>query len=246
MKFPSKISNIRQAQDDFFIHISVEASFSQSTDDIPSQVFFSVKKRSTLGALPINAYGKYNKETGRFEATLDVSKDLEAHLNGEYDMFVTAADYRADAAAKWDLGHIKIWFKEGLDEGSNNGVRAEYRPLPTIEFTFPPAQPQISLVLPLLGCGVLVFLFLRFVTAGLFGNRANLSALSFKGLLFLGNLFLILAIFTAFFIEVKLIPTLWLLLFLSPVTFFIAQRALTEADCSIGEFKAGASGAGAG
>ena len=160
-------------------------------------------------------------------------------MNGEYDMFVTAADYRADTPSKWDLGQIKIWFKEGLDEGSNNGVRAEYRPLPTIEFTFPPVQPQISLVLPLLGCGALVFLFLRFVATGIFGNRANLSTLSFKGVLFLANLLLILVIFAAFFVEVKLIPTLWLLLFLSPATFFIAQKALAEADCSIGEFKAG-------
>ena len=47
-------------------------------------------------------------------------------------MSVTAADYRADGSAKWDLGQIKIWFKEGLDEGVNNGVRADYRPLPTI------------------------------------------------------------------------------------------------------------------
>ena len=67
-------------------------------------MFFSVKKRSTPGALAINAYGKYNKETGRFEATLDISKDLESHLNGDYDMIVTAADYRADSASKWDLG----------------------------------------------------------------------------------------------------------------------------------------------
>ena len=89
----------------------------------------------------------------------------------------------------------------------------------------------------MIGCGILAFLFLRFVAGGLFGNRGNLSHLSFKGILFVGNLLLILVIFTAFFIEVKLIPTLWLLLFLSPITFFIAQRALTEADCTIGEFR---------
>lgn len=206
-------------------------------------MFFSVKKRGSPGALAINAYGKYNKESGRFEASLDVSKDLESHLNGDYDLIVTATDYRADAPAKWDLGQIKIWYKEGLDEGTNNGVRSEYRPLPTIEFTFPPATPQMSMILPLVGSGSLVFLFLRFVTAGLFGNRANLSNLSFKGVLFLANLLLILVIFGAFFIEVKLIPTLWLLLFLSPITFFISQRALTEADCTIGDFKAGTSAA---
>jgi hypothetical protein len=237
VKYPSKIQSIRQAQDDFFIHISAEASFAYSLNEIPSQVFFSIKKRATPGALPINAYGRYNKETGRFEASLDVTKDLESHFNGDYDITVTAADYRADSPAKWDLGQIKVWFKEGLDEGSNNGVRADYRPLPTIEFSYPPEQPQISLLRPLVGCGLLVALFLRFVAGGLLGNRGNLSNLSFTGVLFLGNLALILVIFTAFFIEVKLIPTLWLLLFLSPITFFVAQRGLADADCSIGEFR---------
>ena len=237
VKYPNKIQSIRQAQDDFFIHVSAEASFAHSSNEIPSQVFFSIKKRATPGALPINAYGKYNKETGRFESSLDVSKDLESHFNGDYDITVTAADYRADSPAKWDLGQIKIWFKEGLDEGSNNGVSADYRPLPIIEFSYPPEQPQISLLRPLIGCGLLVFLFLRFVAGGLLGNRGNLSNLSFKGILFIGNLALILVIFAAFFIEVKLIPTLWLLLFLSPITFFISQRGLADSDCSIGEFR---------
>ena len=119
-------------------------------------------------------------------------------------------------------GKSRFGSKEGLDEGSNNGVRADYRPLPTIDFSYPPEQPQISLLRPLIGCGLLVALFLRFVAGGLLGNRGNLSNLSFTGVLFLGNLALILVIFTAFFIEVKLIPTLWLLLFLSPITFFVA------------------------
>jgi hypothetical protein len=82
-----------------------------------------------------------------------------------------------------------------------------------------------------------VFLFIRYVAGDLLGNRGNLRNLSFKGILFIGNLALILVIFAAFFIEVKLIPTLWLLLFLSPVAFFISQRGLADADCSIGEFR---------
>jgi hypothetical protein len=81
-----------------------------------------------------------------------------------------------------------------------------------------------------------VFFFLRFI-GSLFANRANLSRLNFSGILFLGNLLLILFIFTAFFIEVKLIPTLWLLLFISPISFFLAQRAFQTADCTIGEFR---------
>lgn len=48
------------------------------------------------------------------------------HLNGEYDLTLHAADYRADKSQTWDLGRIKIWFKEGLDEGTNTGVKPEY------------------------------------------------------------------------------------------------------------------------
>ena len=151
-----------------------------------------------------------------------MSKDLEVHLNGNYEIWVTAGDYRAESTIRWELGQIKIWYKEGHDEGSNNGIKADYLPLPTIEFTAPAAAPQISVILPLIGSAVLVFLFLRFVVSGLMANRANLSRVNFWGLLFILNLLLILVIFTAFFIEVKLIPILWLLLFLSPISFFIA------------------------
>jgi O-antigen/teichoic acid export membrane protein len=81
------------------------------------------------------------------------------------------------------------------------------------------------------------FAFLRFI-GSLAANRANLGQLSFSGVLFLATLLLILFIFTAFWVEVKLIPTLWLLLFLSPVIFFLSRNGLAAADCSIGtDFK---------
>lgn len=55
----------------------------------------------------------------------------------------------------------------------------------------------------------------------------------------------ILAIFAAFFIEVKLVPTLWLLLFISPVVLFISHRALVQADCQIPEYVTGSAQAAA-
>lgn len=57
------------------------------------------------------------------------------------------------------------------------------------------------------------------------------------GLLLILNVALILGIFTAFWIEIKLIPILWLLAFISPITFLIINKALISADCEIGEFK---------
>jgi hypothetical protein len=74
-------------------------------------------------------------------------------------------------------------------------------------------------------------------TKNVVSTGANLSRLSFSGILFLGNLLLILVIFTAFFIEVKLIPTLCLLLFISPLSLFLGFRALAQADCTVGDFR---------
>ena len=67
------------------------------------------------------------------------------HLNGDYDITVHAADYRGEGAIVCQLGSIKIWYKQGLDEGSNNGIRDDHKPLETIEFTIAPSTPQISL-----------------------------------------------------------------------------------------------------
>jgi hypothetical protein len=55
-----------------------------------------------------------------------VSKEME-HLNGEYNMYLHAADYRSEKNLIWDLGTIPIWFKEGSDEGTNTGIKIEYK-----------------------------------------------------------------------------------------------------------------------
>lgn len=73
------------------------------------------------------------------------------HLNGEYEMEVHVADYRADGGNMvWNLGTISIWYKEGQDEGNNSGIKAEYEPLNTINFTLPPPENQISMIVSLI------------------------------------------------------------------------------------------------
>ena len=225
-EYPKTIDNIRQGQDDYFIHLAVDASFTKSSEK-PSQVFFSLRRKSSEKSLSVNSYGKLNKESGLYEVSVDISKDFDQHFNGDYEISVHAADYRADAPVSWNLGTIKIWYKEGLEQGSYNGIQATYKPLPTIDFTYPPEVPQISPVLPLVGSAILFIAFFKYISHLFGAGRANFSRLSFWGVLFSLNLLLILVIFTAFFIEVKLIPTLWLLLFISPVSLFIAQRALS-------------------
>ena len=80
-----------------------------------------------------------------YHVTFDFSKGME-HLNGEYEIKVHVSDYRATKSEVWDLGTIKVWFKEGLDEGDNQGIKNEYKPDKVIEYYFPPKQPEGSLI----------------------------------------------------------------------------------------------------
>jgi hypothetical protein len=68
------------------------------------------------------------------------------HINGDYDMEIHAADFRAEQKQIWALGSIKIWFREGLDEASNEGIKEEYKPSSTIVHYFRPDTPEKSLV----------------------------------------------------------------------------------------------------
>ena len=61
-------------------------------------------------------------------------------------MEIHAADYRADQKQVWSLGSIRIWFKEGQDDVSNEGIDEEYKPGQTITYTFRPEAPESSLV----------------------------------------------------------------------------------------------------
>jgi hypothetical protein len=105
----------------------------------------SLLKKGSTEDLRITTYGKLNAITGLYQITIDFSKAME-HINGDYSMEIHAADYRADRPEVWDLGTIRIWFKEGADEGNNQGVKDEYRPAQEIRYTFHPEQPEKSLV----------------------------------------------------------------------------------------------------
>jgi hypothetical protein len=71
------------------------------------------------------------------------------HINGDYNLELHASDYRADKSQVWDLGKISVWFKQGQDEGNNQGIKEEYKPAKVIEHIFPPESPESSLVVSL-------------------------------------------------------------------------------------------------
>ena len=68
------------------------------------------------------------------------------HLNGDYELSLHASDYRAEKSTSWELGKITVWFKQGLDTGSNQGIKEEYRAGEVIEHYFPAPAPEKSFV----------------------------------------------------------------------------------------------------
>ena len=72
-----------------------------------------------------------------YEITVNVNKDIGVQLNGDYDLTVQIADYRAEAPLVWQLGSVKVWYKEGHEEGTNTGIKTDYQTLPTIHFSYP-------------------------------------------------------------------------------------------------------------
>jgi len=47
-------------------------------------------------------------------------------LNGDYILSIHASDAFANNVVEWQIGAIKIWFKEGKDDGNNLGVKEQY------------------------------------------------------------------------------------------------------------------------
>jgi hypothetical protein len=60
-----------------------------------------------------------------YELTFDVSKGMD-HINGDYDMEIHTADYRAAKNLVYPLGSIRIWFKEGQDDATNEGIWEDF------------------------------------------------------------------------------------------------------------------------
>ena len=42
--------------------------------------------------------------------SLDIYNDME-HLNGDYELAIHVADFKAGSNLVWDLGTLQLWFK---------------------------------------------------------------------------------------------------------------------------------------
>lgn len=146
VSYPGKLSNTKTAQDEHHLHLEVSAKFRDSESSAPSQVYLTLQKKDASSKqLSYQAYGKYNSKSKTYQISFGFAKGME-HLNGEYDLKIHASDYRAIKQEVWDLGSITIWFKEGLDEGDNLGIKDDYKADKVIVHYFPPQAPEGNLV----------------------------------------------------------------------------------------------------
>ena len=58
------------------------------------------------------------------------------HLIGTYDVMVHVADLHAIEAMTWKIGAIKLYFKEGEEEGDNQGIKIDFTEQKEIKHTF--------------------------------------------------------------------------------------------------------------
>ena len=144
-------------------------------------------------------------------------------------------DSRAVESKNMDLGVFQVNFNEGSLEADNLGVRSDFKLLDVITNYFPPEEESKGSVVPFAFCGILGLLFFNFF-GSLFSNQANLKNMSFFGMLFVLNYLLILGVIVAFWIQVNLVNTLWILAALAPVTLFTMNKGLTPENCHVSDF----------
>ena len=78
-------------------------------------------------------------------------------------MVVHIDDPRALNVHKFDLGILYVNFNEGSNEGTNFGIREDYKLLDKITNYFAPEEPEKSPIVPLAFTVVIISLFLYYV-----------------------------------------------------------------------------------
>lgn len=149
---------------------------------------------------------------------------------------VKIADARALNTVTVDMGTFQINFNEGSSEGDNSGLRDDYQLLDKITNYFPEEQEEKAPFVPLVFSALIGSLLLFYVTK-VYENQANLSNITFWGFLFTLNYLVVLFVIVAFWIQVNLINTLWILLALTPVTLLTMNYGLTPESCHVSNFQ---------
>lgn len=124
---------------------------------------------------------------------------LPEQINGDYKLTIKVEDPRAINSYQIELGKFQVNFNDGTSDGDNLGLRSDYKLLDIITNYFPPEEADKSPIIPLIFSVVIGSLFFYFVTQ-LFANGANMSNLTFWGLLFSVNYMVVIGVIIAFWI----------------------------------------------
>ena len=216
------------------LHVQIDTQFAGDKDkvDYPQSVFVTLQKDDQL---PYSVHADYMPAIKRHQVAANLAQLMPEQINGDYKLFLHVQDPRAINTFSRELGTLQINFNEGATETTNHGVRDDYKLLDKITNYFPPEEPPKGAAIPLAFTVVIIGLFLYFVTQ-LYSNHANLSNMSFWGLVFALNYLAILAVIVAFWVKVNLVNTLWILLAAAPATLFTMNKGLTPDNCHISGF----------
>lgn len=135
-----------------------------------------------------------------------------------------------------NLGVLQINFNEGTLDAVNDGVRADYKLYDIITNYFPPEEPAKSPAVPIAFSVILLAAFGRYFLS-LVSIKTNLTNITFWGLVFTVNYFLVLCIIMAFWIKINLVNTLWILVVVIPITIFTMNKGIDPKHCTVGGFE---------
>ena len=231
--FPAQL---RPVNSDAFniIHFAVDTAFHGDSEkhDLPKSVYATLQKDDQV---PFNVHLDFIEDGKLYYVASNLKFLIPNKINGDYKLQVHCEDPRSINKVVVDLGTLQINFNEGTNEALNDGMREDFKMYDKIVNYFPPEEPEKGAFIPLVFSGALGFMLFVYFTQ-LYTNSANMSNLSFWGLLFIVNYLAILGVIVAFWFKINLVNTLWILIALAPVTLFMMNKGLTPDNCHISGF----------
>lgn len=181
-------------------------------------------------------HADYVSSIKRHQIGAHLGQLMPQQINGDYKLYLHVQDPRSVNTFEKELGTLQLNFNEGSTETRNTGIRDDYKLLDKITNYFPPEEAKKGAVIPIIFATAISGLLFYFVSQ-VYAQQANLSNMTFWGMIFAANYLLILLIIVAFWIKVNLVNTLWILLAVSPFTIFVMNKGLTPENCHISGFQ---------
>lgn len=218
-----------------YLHAQVMTQFEGDKDmvDHPSSVYLTLQKENQV---IYSVHADYVPAIKRYQIFANLKNLMPQRINGDYNVVLHVTDPRVDEPLVKELGNVQIDFNEGSHDRVYDNVRDDYRLYDHITNYFPPEPEAKGATIPLIFSGILVVGFLVFCSS-VFSNHANLNNISVGGLVFIVNYLAIYVVIIAFWIEINLVNTLWILLGLAPITLGTMHMGLTKEGCEVSAFK---------